>query len=281
MTNKKVVPVGPLVQDPVIDNDDDQDGIMQWLNEKEKRSTIFVSFGSEYFLKKKDLEEIAYGLEICNVNFIWVVRFPKREDVVLEKVLPKGFFKRVGDRGKVVNEWAPQARILVHHNTGGFVSHCGWNSVLEGMKFGLPIIAMPMHFDQPVNARLLGNIHTGVEVIRDSNGKLHVEKIAKIINLVVKEEGGEYVGKKAKELQERIELKGDEKIDMLVKELSKLCGGESKTIELNVEEEINEKVLAGEEINDVLMKVSKHYVTKLAINGNLVTNGALEVNEVR
>lgn len=221
LTGKKVVPVGPLVQDPILDDEDCE--IMAWLNKKEKGSTIFVSFGSEYFLCKEDLIEIAYGLELCSANFIWVVRFPKGEDVLLEDVLPKGFFKRVGDRGKVVNGWAPQTKILTHPNTGGFVSHCGWNSVLESMKFGIPIIAMPMHLDQPVNARLIEDVGVGIEVLRDSNGKLHRETMAKVIDEVVMESSGEQVRKKAKQLREKIKLKGDEEIDEVVKELVPLC----------------------------------------------------------
>ena len=104
--------------------------------QKKKGSTVFISFGSEYFLSKEDMEEIAYGLEFSNVDFIWVVRFPKGENIVFEETLPKGFFERVGERGLVVNGWAPQAKILTHPNVGGFVSHCGWNSVMESMKFG-------------------------------------------------------------------------------------------------------------------------------------------------
>lgn len=229
LTGKKVVPVGHLVQDPILDDEDCE--IMEWLNKKEKGSTIFVSFGSEYFLSEEDTAEIAHGLELCNVNFIWVVRFPKGENVSLEEALPQGFFGRVGDRGKVVNGWAPQAKILTHPNTGGFVSHCGWNSVLEGMKFGLPIIAMPMHLDQPINARLIEEVGVGIEVLRDSSsGKLNRETIAEVIIKVVKESSGEEVRRKAKELRDKIEAKGDEEIDEVVKELVQLCAMKGKKI---------------------------------------------------
>ncbi|KAL3508626.1 hypothetical protein ACH5RR_028027 [Cinchona calisaya] len=194
LSGKKVVTVGPLVQDPILDNEDSE--TMEWLNKKEKCSTVFVSFGSEYFLSKEDMEEIAHGLELSN---------------------------RVRERGKVVKGWAPQAKILNHASIGGFVSHCGWSSVLEGMKFGLPIIAMPMHLDQPVNARLLEEVGTGVEVVRNSTRKLHREKIAEIINKVVKETSGEAVRKKARYFREKIELRGEEDIDEVVMELVHLC----------------------------------------------------------
>ncbi|KAL3511257.1 hypothetical protein ACH5RR_030658 [Cinchona calisaya] len=210
LTGKKVVPVGPLVQDPILDNEDYE--IMEWLNKKEKGSAIFVSFGSEYFLKNEDMEEIAHGLELSNVNFIWVVRFPKGEKIVLEEALPKGFLNRVGERGFVVKGWAPQAKILNHPSVGGF-----------SIKFGLPIIAMPMHLDQPINARLIKEVGAGVEVLRNSKGKLHRERMAETINLVMKEVSGEYVKKKVRELREKIEFKEDEEIDEVVKELVLLC----------------------------------------------------------
>ncbi|CAL5365397.1 unnamed protein product [Camellia sinensis] len=142
---KKVVPVGPLVQG-IVDDENEHSEIIQWLDNKGEYSTLFVSFGSEYFVSKEEIEEIAHGLELSMVNFIWVVRFPNGEKVELEEALPKGFVDRLGERGLVVDGWAPQARILTHSSTGGFVSHCGWNSVLEGLKFGVPIVAIPMQW---------------------------------------------------------------------------------------------------------------------------------------
>ncbi|CAI9092867.1 OLC1v1028210C1 [Oldenlandia corymbosa var. corymbosa] len=166
LTGKKVVPVGHLVQEPVFSDGEDEDcEVMDWLNKKEKGSTIFVSFGSEYFLSSEDLEEIAHGLELC-------------------------------------------------------------------MKFGLPIIAMPMHLDQPVNARLIEEVGVGIEVLRDSDGSLQRGRIAKVIDSVVKGIGGEQVRKKAKDMKRKFDLKGEEDIDdHLVKELVQLCVMKNKKIQ--------------------------------------------------
>ncbi|WMV53548.1 hypothetical protein MTR67_046944 [Solanum verrucosum] len=76
----------------------------------------------------------------------------------------------------VLEKWAPQATILQHTSIGGFVSHCGWGSLTESMKFGVPIIAMPMYHDQPINARIVEHIGMGVEALRDENGKLQSEE---------------------------------------------------------------------------------------------------------
>lgn len=182
-----MVPVGPLVQEP------DQDDVVsagtfeKWLNKKEKSSSILVSFGSEFYLSKEDMEEIARGLELSHVSFIWVLRFPvagggERKKSV-EEELPKGFLERVGERGMVVEGWVPQPRILNHRSTGGFLSHCGWSSVVESIKFGVPIVAAPMHLDQPLNARLVERLGVGVVVERDDGG-LRREEVARVIREV-------------------------------------------------------------------------------------------------
>ncbi|KAL7258359.1 hypothetical protein ACSBR1_004477 [Camellia fascicularis] len=221
LAEKKIVPVGPLVQASV--NDDEHLHITEWLNKKDRGSTVFVSFGSEYFLTKVEMEEMAHGLELSNVNFIWVVRFPVGQKTRVEEALPKGFLERIGGRGLVIQGWAPQVKILEHPNVGGFVSHCGWSSVMEGIKFGVPIISVPMHLDQPINARLLSEIGVGVEIMRDENGKILREEVAKVIKQVVMEKSGEAVKKKERELSDEIRMREKEVVDGVVEELVKLC----------------------------------------------------------
>ncbi|XP_060185223.1 LOW QUALITY PROTEIN: UDP-glucosyltransferase 29-like [Lycium barbarum] len=219
LVSKKTVPVGTLVQESIYHEE-----ITQWLDKKEECTTVFVSFGSEYFLSKEEIHAVAQGLELSKVNFIWVIRSPQGEKISsIQDTLPEGFLERVGERGKVMEGWAPQATILQHTSIGGFVSHCGWSSVTESMKFGVPIIGMPIHLDQPKNARLVGYIGMGVEAVRDDSGKLKSEEIAKAMRKVVVEKSGEAVRKKAKELSETMNAKGDDEIDGVVEELVALC----------------------------------------------------------
>uniref|UniRef100_M1C594 UDP-glucose:glucosyltransferase n=1 Tax=Solanum tuberosum TaxID=4113 RepID=M1C594_SOLTU len=109
-----ILPTGVVIQDLVNEEDDVGDmEIIQWLGKRKEHSTLFVSFGSENFLTKEEMKEVASGLELSNVHFIWVVRFPRGEHVVkLEEVLPQGFLERIGERGRIVEGWAPQTRIL-------------------------------------------------------------------------------------------------------------------------------------------------------------------------
>ncbi|KAG6395621.1 hypothetical protein SASPL_141744 [Salvia splendens] len=217
LTGKRFVPVGPLVQEP--DDQKSSSELLSWLDQKEAKSTVFVSFGSEYFLSKEDMDGIAHGLLQSKANFIWVVRFPETE-VLLEDKLPEGFLDKVGERGKIVQGWAPQTRILVHPNVGGFVSHCGWNSVMESFKFGVPIVAVPMHLDQPINARLVEEVGAGEEVLRDGDGRLNAETVAAVINRVVVEDG---VRAKVDEIKARLTLMGDGEIDEVARELMSIC----------------------------------------------------------
>ncbi|CAA3031259.1 beta-D-glucosyl crocetin beta-1,6-glucosyltransferase-like [Olea europaea subsp. europaea] len=221
LCNKKIVPVGTLVQDPVIEDENKE--IMEWLDKKEKNSVVFVSFGSEYFLSKEERLEVAKALELSQVNFVWVIRFPLMENIKIEEALPQGFLEKVGDRGLVVEGWAPQAKILGHPSVGGFLSHCGWSSTLESMKFGVPIIAMPMQIDQPFNARVVEAIGVGVEAFRDENGKLQDEEIAKAIRKIILDKSREEIRKRSKRVSEDLDRRGEEEINGVVEELVALC----------------------------------------------------------
>ncbi|RAL37436.1 hypothetical protein DM860_000130 [Cuscuta australis] len=151
-------------------------------------------------------------------------RFPKGADHDdIKHVLPDGFLERVRDRGLVVIGVAPQAKILEHPRIGGFVSHCEWSSVMEGMKYGVPIISMPMQIDQPVNAKLAAEVGVAMEVVMDSSGKHHRRKIASVIEAVVQGEGGKGVRENAAAMREMLAEKGDKEIDNVAEELRKIC----------------------------------------------------------
>ncbi|WMV53540.1 hypothetical protein MTR67_046936 [Solanum verrucosum] len=236
LSNWKVVPVGPPVQD-LITNDADDMELIDWLGTKDENSTVFVSFGSEYFLSKEDMEEVAFGLELSNVDFIWVARFPKLSNVDfiwvarfpkgeeqnLEDALPKGILERIGERGRILDKFAPQLRILNHMSTGGFISHCGWNSVMESIHFGVPIIAMPMHLDQPMNARLSIELGVVVEIVRDDDGKIHRGEIAETLKDVITEKTGENLRTKMRDINKNLNCIRGEEMDAAAQELIQFC----------------------------------------------------------
>ncbi|XP_047312592.1 UDP-glucosyltransferase 29-like [Impatiens glandulifera] len=223
---KRVISTGPLVKDGAEGDAISESGkhVMEWLDKKEKGSTVLVSFGSECYLSKEEREEMAYGLEQSTVNFIWVIQFPFEERISVEESVPEGFLKRVGERGLVVDKWVPQARILAHENTGGFITHCGWSSVTEAIGFGVPIIAMPVQYDQPINVRLVVNAGVGLEVFRTEDEGFNRTEIARVTREIVLEDKGEEIRKKVRYLKEKFIKEGDDReIDLLVKELIGIC----------------------------------------------------------
>lgn len=223
LCGKKMVTTGPLIQESHNYENSDDVGIIEFLNKKDQSSVVFVSFGSEYYLSAEEREEIAYGLELSNLSFIWVVRFPLGNTTSVEEALPEGFLERVKERGMVVDKWAPQAKILEHPSTCGFVSHCGWSSIMESLYYGVPVIAMPMHLDQPTNARFLVEIGVAMEVLRGENGQIRKEEVARVIKLVALEKNGEEIRRKARELSKMLRTKAEEELDEALEELRNLC----------------------------------------------------------
>ncbi|KAL0309691.1 UNVERIFIED_CONTAM: UDP-glycosyltransferase 86A1 [Sesamum radiatum] len=119
----------------------------EWLNSKPAGSVLYISFGSIAQSSKQLAEEIANGLLLSEVNFVWVLR--ENTDV-----LPDGFKNEVRGRGLIVS-WCNQNLVLSSLATGGFLTHCGWNSILESLWCGVPMICFPFYADQPTNRKLV------------------------------------------------------------------------------------------------------------------------------
>ncbi|KAJ6838569.1 scopoletin glucosyltransferase-like [Iris pallida] len=125
----------------------------KWLDARTPGSVVYVSFGSISFFSAAELREIALGLEASGRAFVWVVRNEHHEDW-----LPEGFEERNEKRGLIVRGWAPQILILNHASVGAFLTHCGWNSCLEGVAAGLPLVTWPLSADQFYNERLMVDV---------------------------------------------------------------------------------------------------------------------------
>ncbi|CAN0908752.1 UDP-glucosyltransferase 29 [Linum grandiflorum] len=219
---KSILTVGPLVPDDDGEEEQEPDKeIISWLNKKDNSSVVYISFGSECYLSTSQIQELAHALLIllvekaCPVNFIWVLRNPGGEDVGTLEALPEGFMDEVGTEKVYVAEgWTPQRRILRHGSVGGFVSHCGWSSVMEGMKYGVPIVGVPLRTDQPMNARLVEEIGVGLKVEKIERGEL-----AKMIEEVVIGKRNVEFRDKAKEIKNCLLEKGDREIDEAIEHL--------------------------------------------------------------
>ncbi|KAI3461396.1 hypothetical protein Pfo_018059 [Paulownia fortunei] len=123
-----------------------------WLDSKPQGSVLYVSFGSYAHVAKGDLIEIANGLLQSNVDFMWVLR----PDIVSsddENSLPESFREEAGYRGMII-PWCCQTQVLAHPAIGGFLTHCGWNSILESIWYQVPLLCFPLYTDQFTNRKL-------------------------------------------------------------------------------------------------------------------------------
>ncbi|PSS02692.1 Scopoletin glucosyltransferase [Actinidia chinensis var. chinensis] len=136
----------------------DEHECLSWLASKKPNSVLYVCFGSLSSFSTAQLLEIAMGLEASGQQFIWVVRKDKSKEKENEEWLPEAFEQRLEGRGIIIRGWAPQVLILDHESVGGFMTHCGWNSILEGVTAGVPMITWPHFAEQFYNEKLVTNI---------------------------------------------------------------------------------------------------------------------------
>ncbi|CAI9777089.1 unnamed protein product [Fraxinus pennsylvanica] len=157
---------------------------MTWLDSRETGSVVYVSFGSVASLKEQQMEELAQGLITSNCYFLWVVRSSE------ENKLPQNFTSMASEKGLVVN-WCPQTEVLTHRAVACFMTHCGWNSTLEALSSGVPLIAMPQCVDQTTNAKLIEDVfRVGIRTKADENGLVRREEIEMCIKQVIQGEKG-------------------------------------------------------------------------------------------
>ncbi|KAF8395305.1 hypothetical protein HHK36_019248 [Tetracentron sinense] len=146
----------------------DENQCLKWLDSKEPNSVVYACLGSLSHLRPSQLIELGLGLEASKQPFIWVIGDQKSSD--FEKWLSKeGYEERTRGRGLLIRGWAPQVLILSHPAMGGFLTHCGWNSTLEGVCAGVPMITWPLFSDQFYNEKIAVQIwrigvRVGVEI---------------------------------------------------------------------------------------------------------------------
>ncbi|XP_055801245.1 zeatin O-glucosyltransferase-like [Solanum dulcamara] len=182
-----------------------------FLDKQDDNSVIFVSFGSTTTLSQEQVNELARGLEQSNHRFIWVLRKGDNVEKLKEKLdgkieLPEGFEERVEGRGMVVN-WAPQLEILGHSSTGGFLSHCGWNSCIESISMGVPLATWPISYDHPFNSILVTNLlKIGISVKSWSHRDelVTASTIEKAVKTLMGTIQGDEMRQRAVELSEKI-----------------------------------------------------------------------------
>ncbi|CAK8561294.1 unnamed protein product [Lathyrus sativus] len=171
----------------------------EWLDSKEPGSIVYVNFGSTTVMSLEKLLEFAWGLAKSKKPFLWIIR----PDLVIggSVVFSSEFVNEISDRGLIVG-WCQQEKVLKHPSIGGFLTHCGWNSTIESICGGVPMLCWPFFADQPTNCRYICKIwEIGIEI--DSNVKRG--EVEKLVNELMVGERGKKMREKTNEMKKKVE----------------------------------------------------------------------------
>ncbi|KAK8508082.1 hypothetical protein V6N13_055536 [Hibiscus sabdariffa] len=189
-----VFPLGPFL--PLEFEGESSFAPLEWLENQRESSVVYVSFGSRTTMCKEQIRELGKGLALSGYKFLWVVKskvVDKEEtgDDLAEILGHQVMNKVKNNNGFVVNQWVNQWRILSHKAVGGFMSHCGWNSVMEAAWNGIPVLGWPQHGDQMINGEVIEAAGWGL-CVKTWGWGLNTHNLVK----------GEEIGDKIKELME-------------------------------------------------------------------------------
>lgn len=223
---KPAIPVGIMLQRVHDGTDGSGSGarpeVLRWLDKQASKSVVYVALGSEAPLTAKNLHELALGLELAGVPFLWAFRNPAGASAPgtgVDELLPPGFEHRTQGRGLVWTGWVPQVRVLAHDAVGAFLTHCGWGSTIESLVLGRPLVMLPFVVDQGLIARTMAARGVGVEVARDDgDGSFDRDGVAEAVRRVTVEEGREVFASNAMKLKEVLgeQRRQDQYMDDLV-----------------------------------------------------------------
>ncbi|CAK9179139.1 unnamed protein product [Ilex paraguariensis] len=172
---------------------------LKWLDQKERDSVVYVNYGSVTTMTNQHFKEFAWGLANSKQPFLWIVR----PDIVQgdSAMLPKAFLEETKDRG-LLTSWCAQDEVLAHPAIGAFLTHCGWNSTIESICGGVPVICWPFFADQQTNCRYsCVEWEIGMEI----NNDVKREEVEELVREMMKGEKGKKMRSKAKEWKNKAE----------------------------------------------------------------------------
>lgn len=192
--------------------------ILKWLDDQPPSSVVLVCFGTMVSFDEDQVVAIAQALEESGVRFIWSLRQPPpkgkfeapRNYTDIKDVLPEGFLDRTTSTGKVIG-WTSQAEILAHPAIGGFVSHCGWNSILESIWHGVAMATWPMHAEQQFNAfEMVVELGLAVEITLDYRITFGEDKPRLVSAEEIKSGIKKLMGEESDEIRKKVKAKSEE-----------------------------------------------------------------------
>ncbi|XP_059447277.1 UDP-glycosyltransferase 75C1-like [Corylus avellana] len=198
--NMNLTTIGPLIPDSSFGCDlfERSKDYLQWLSSKPTHSVIYVSFGSMVVMQRKQMDEILHGLVESGRPFLWVIRSTENGREEAEDLI-KNKSEEEEEQGLIV-PWCSQVEVLCHNSVGCCVTHCGWNSTLECMAAGVPVVACPHFSDQTTNAKLVEEVWgTGIKARVNEEGIVEREEMKKCVEMIM---GG---GGKGEEIRRNVE----------------------------------------------------------------------------
>lgn len=204
---------------------------LEWLDHRSPRSVVYVSFGTQSLISSSQIIELALGLEASGKPFLWVLKFPDSDVNNPTPLALDAFYRRTEQQGRIVSGWTDQLAILSHPSVGIFITHCGWNSVLEAIATGVPLLCWPLFAEQHFNARLIvDEAKVGIEVVkRDEDQMVTRDEVEKSVRILMDDDhsGHETV----KSLKENCK-----KFKELAKKTASVNGSSSRNFDMFVED---------------------------------------------
>ncbi|KAF9617345.1 hypothetical protein IFM89_035544 [Coptis chinensis] len=186
--------LGPFTLTSTSVSGNDPYGCLSWLDSKKPRSVVYLSFGTVTMPPPAELVALAEALQKSGVSFLWSLKDG------LKANLPKGFLNSISESRGMVVPWAPQSQILEHTAVGVFLTHCGWNSVLESITGGVPMICRPFFGDQKLNGRFVSAVW-GIGLVT-KDGIFSKDGLIDELNLILHNEEGKRMREKVMTLNE-------------------------------------------------------------------------------
>ncbi|KAI3971256.1 hypothetical protein MKW92_041305 [Papaver armeniacum] len=172
---------------------------LKWLDSKESNSVVYINFGSIIVMTTQQLIEFAWGLAYSNHPFLWIVR----GDIVRgdTATLPPEFIEEIKERGLLAG-WCPQEKVLKHPSIGAFLTHSGWNSTLESVNGGVPVLCYPLFAEQHTNCKY-SCVDWGIGMQIDHNFTRNV--VTKMVKELMEGEKGKEMKHRATEWKQKAE----------------------------------------------------------------------------
>ncbi|KAL6135526.1 hypothetical protein ACLB2K_067753 [Fragaria x ananassa] len=196
-----ILPIGPLLASSRLGKAAgsfwaEDSTCLEWLDQQSPSSVIYIAFGSFTVFDQTQIQELTLALELSNRPFLWIVR----PDITETTPYPEGYKERVGSKGLMVR-WVPQQKVLAHPSIACFLSHCGWNSTLEGVSNGVPFLCWPYFADQFLNESYICDIwKVGLRLDKNESGIIAKEEIKNKVEQVVCDKSYSARASKLKEL---------------------------------------------------------------------------------